>query len=466
LNFDVKKYVIDEKASVKSALLKVEKNSFGMIFAQTNAGKIVGLATDGDIRRALIRGVTLEDEISNCMNRKFVWAATDTPREQLIKRLDGHIHLIPILDEQGKLSSIISKDYLPLEDEKSVYIRARAPVRVSFGGGGSDLTHYFENSSGAVINTAVSIYSHGTMRVRDDSKIIISSLDLGETLTANNIEEALLKKGPFGLVQSLMHVVQPKYGFELSLNSDFPLGSGLGGSATLSAVILGCFNMLRRDKWNQHELAEIAFQAERLHLGIAGGWQDQYAAVFGGFNFIEFYPEENIVSPIRLQSDISLELEESLVLCDTGIAHHSGNIHDNQKQTMKSDDVQKLVKKNVELTHSTRKYLLKGDLVKFGECLDTAWKLKRNFSDMISNDYIDAVYEGALENGALGGKLLGAGGGGFFIFYVPPFKKNMLISYLKTKNLTIQPFRFEPDGLKTWTSREHEKHSIERQQVS
>ena len=460
MNFDVEKYVIDEKASVKSALLKVDKNSFGMIFTQTNAGKITGLATDGDIRRALIRGVTLEDEISNCINRKFFWASIDTSREQLIKRLDGHIHIIPILDEQGRLSSIISKDYLPLEDEKSVYIRARAPVRVSFGGGGSDLTHYFENSSGAVINTAVSIYSHGTMRVRDDSKIIISSLDLGETLTANSLEEALIKKGPFGLVQSLMHVVQPKYGFELSLNSDFPLGSGLGGSATLSAVVLGCFNMLRRDKWNQHELAEIAFQAERLHLGIAGGWQDQYAAVFGGFNFIEFHPEENIVSPIRLQSDISLELEESLVLCDTGIAHHSGNIHDDQKQTMKSCDVQNLVKKNVELTHSTRKHLLKGNLVKFGECLDTAWRLKRNFSDMISNDYLDEVYEGALKNGALGGKLLGAGGGGFFIFYVSPFKKNALITYLKTKNLTIKPFRFEPDGLKTWTSREHEKHSI------
>ena len=173
--------------------------------------------------------------------------------------------------------------------------------------------------------------------------------------TANNFEEALIKKGPFGLIQSLLHVVQPKYGFELSLNSDFPLGSGLGGSATISAVVLGCFNMLRKDKWNQHELAEIAFQAERLHLGIAGGWQDQYAAVFGGFNFIEFQQEENIVSPIRLQSEIVSELEESLVLCDTGIDHHSGNIHDHQKQTMKSGSIQKLVKKNVELTYSARK---------------------------------------------------------------------------------------------------------------
>ena len=125
---------------------------------------------------------------------------------------------------------------------------------------------------------------------------------------------------------------------------------------------------------------------------------------------------------------------------------------------MASEAVQQSVKENVELTYLTRKHLLKGDLVRFAECLDTAWRLKRNFSSMISSEHIDAIYEGALENGALGGKLLGAGGGGFFIFYVPPFKKNALITYLKSNNLTIQPFRFEPDGLKTWTSREHINH--------
>jgi D-glycero-alpha-D-manno-heptose-7-phosphate kinase len=462
MTFNADKYLVDKNVSIKEALRKIEENHYGFIFLCDEDGQVLGLATDGDIRRALIKGIKIDESISKCSNPNFISASNSTPREKLIKQLDGHIQFIPLLDDLGKLSSIISKDYLPLDDEKAVYVRSRAPVRISFGGGGSDLTHYFENSSGAVINTAVSIYSHGVMRVRDDSKIIISSLDLSATLTASNLKDALSQKGPFGLIQSLMHVVQPKYGFELCLNSDFPVGSGLGGSATLSAVVLGCFNMLRRDQWNQHELAEIAFQAERLHLGIAGGWQDQYAAVFGGFNFIEFHADENIVSPIRLQPDIALELEESLVLCDTGIDHHSGNIHDDQKATMASDAVRKLVKKNVELTYSTRKYLLRGDLVKFAKCLDTSWRLKRNFSSMISSDHIDAIYEGALENGALGGKLLGAGGGGFFIFYVPPFKKHTLMAYLASKNLTIQPFRFEPDGLKTWTSREHVNRSIEK----
>lgn len=456
MNFDVEKFVVNEEASIQDTLSKIEKNHNGFVFVQKLSGQIVGLATDGDIRRALIQGITLDKSVSSCMNVNFVWAEVDTPREQLIKRLDAHVHFLPILDDIGRLKSIISRDYLPLQDEKSIYIRARAPVRVSFGGGGSDLTHYFKNHSGAVINSAVSIYSHAAMRVRADSKIIINSLDLGEELIADNLEQALKTKQSFGLIRSLLHVVEPNYGFELSLNSDFPVGSGLGGSATLSAVILGCFNALRRDKWSQHELAEIAFQSERLHLGVAGGWQDQYAAVFGGFNFIEFHPDENIVSPIRLQPDISAELEESLVLCNTGIGHNSGNIHDDQRQQMASRSVQELVKKNVELTYSTRKHLLKGELNKFGKCLDEAWRLKRNFSGMISSDYLDGIYEGALKNGAVGGKLLGAGGGGFFVFYVPPFEKNRLITYLNSKNLIIQPFRFEPDGLKTWTSRDNE----------
>jgi D-glycero-alpha-D-manno-heptose-7-phosphate kinase len=460
MSFNTEKYLIDDSASIKEALIKVEENHYGMIFTKSSTGAVIGLATDGDIRRALLRGANLDDSISVCVNREFVSASTEFSREQLIKRLDSQIRFIPILDEAGKLHSVVSKDYLPLESEKSVYIRARAPVRVSFGGGGSDLTHYFEDSAGAVINTAVSIYSHAAMRVRNDSKIIINSLDLRATLSANNLEEALSQEGPFGLIQSLLHVVQPDYGFELFLHSDFPVGSGLGGSATLSAVVLGCMNMLRNDQWKQHELAEIAFQAERLHLGIAGGWQDQYAAVFGGFNFIEFHLDENIINPIRVHPEISLELEESLILCDTGLDHHSGNIHEHQKETMTSDAVREMVKKNVQLTFETRNHLLRGNLDKFGACLDAAWQLKRRFSSMISSDYIDSIYNGALEHGATGGKLLGAGGGGFFVFYVSPFKKHALITYLESQNLKLQPFRFEPDGLKTWVSRDYSNSSI------
>ena len=156
---------------------------------------------------------------------------------------------------------------------------------------------------------------------------------------------------------------------------------------------------------------------------------------------------------MRLQNYTLQELEESLVLCDTGIAHESGNIHQDQKKTTSSYSVKKKVKENVELTYTIRNHLLRGELEEFGLALNKAWQLKKTFSNMITSKEIDNIYESALENGALGGKLLGAGGGGFFIFFVPPFQKHNLLRHLKKIGLSVRPFRFEPDGLQTWSSR-------------
>ena len=230
--------------------------------------------------------------------------------------------------------------------------------------------------------------------------------------------------------------------------------SGLGGSAAVSATVLGCFNQFRRDKWDPYELAELAYQAERIHLGVAGGWQDQYATVFGGFNFIEFKIDQNIVHPLRIHPDTLLELEESLLLCDTGISHDSGEIHEDQRCKLQQDEVRQLMESNVELSYRMRNLLLRGRLLKFGESLDAAWNSKRGLSRKISNSYLDKIYDSAMQNGAVGGKLLGAGGGGFYLFYVPPSHKHCLMKHLEACGLRIQPFRFDQDGLRAWTVRE------------
>jgi D-glycero-alpha-D-manno-heptose-7-phosphate kinase len=234
--------------------------------------------------------------------------------------------------------------------------------------------------------------------------------------------------------------------------------SGLGGSAVVSAAILGCFNEFRRDKWDQYELAELAFQAERLYLGIAGGWQDQYATVFGGLNFMEFKMDQNIVHPLRIHPNIQSELEESLVLCDTGYTHDSDEIHQDQRKQIQQQDIRQQVQNNVELTYHIRNYLLRGRLKEFGQALHKAWKIKQHFSSKISNSRLDKIYADALTHGALGGKLLGAGGGGFFLFYVPPFSKHSLMTHLSAQGLRIHPFRFEEKGVQSWTVREWNNH--------
>lgn len=451
-------FLVSENVNLREALKKIESNHQGFILTTDDRGSVTGLITDGDIRRKLLDGLTLDDAVFSCVNKDFVWAGNFSSRELLLKQLDQRIKVIPLLDENRLLTGIVSRESMPALGEEPVYARARSPVRISFGGGGSDLTHFFSGERGAVINTTISLYSHATLRKREDSKVIIHSRDLGATLEASNLSEALVRKGDFGLLQALLRAVHPNFGFELFLHSDFPINSGLGGSAVVSAAVLGCFNQFRQDRWDSHELAELAFQAERLYLGIAGGWQDQYSTVFGGFNFMEFGMDQNIVHPLRLNTEILLELEENLVLCDTGKSHNSGDIHSDQRQHMKNEVIHKKVLENVELTYVMRNHLLRGRLLQFGETLHKAWQLKRQFSSKISNMEIDNIYENALKNGAVGGKLLGAGGGGFFVFYVPPFNRRELIGYLDSAGISVRPFRFEQEGLRAWTARERKNH--------
>jgi D-glycero-alpha-D-manno-heptose-7-phosphate kinase len=200
-------------------------------------------------------------------------------------------------------------------------------------------------------------------------------------------------------------------------------------------------------------MAELAFQAERLDLGIAGGWQDQYASVFGGFNFLEFHKDQNIVHPLRLQSETCLQLEESLILCDTGTIHESGDIHSDQKSNMQDNKISNLVKSNVNLCYKMRNQLLRGKLLDFGKSLNEAWQTKKQFSEQISTPQLDLIYDSAIKNGAIGGKLLGAGGGGFFLFFVQPEKRFTLMNHLADAGLQIVNFQFESEGLKAWKVR-------------
>ena len=447
-------FLIEEQATLREALILINSNRHGIILTTDLSGAVSGLATDGDIRRMLLEGGSLDDAIALYANPNFLWESPFTPRESLLKKLDSRTRVIPLLDVNRHLVGIVSHNHLPIQVEERVYSRSRAPVRISFGGGGSDVTRYFDGERGAVINATVSLYSHATLRMRDDQKIIIRSMDLGETLVADDLNSALKQDGKFGLIQSLIKAIQPDFGFELFLHSDFPMNSGLGGSAVVSATILGCFNQFRLDQWGQHELAELAFQAERLYLGVSGGWQDQYATVFGGFNFIEFRMDQNTVHPLRINPDTLLELEESLILCGTGTAHDSGDIHEDQRQQMLQEGIRQKVQSNVDLTYLMRNHLLRGRLHEFGLALHEAWQVKRQLSSKISNQKLDKIYTDALMHGALGGKLLGAGGGGFFLFYVPPFSKHQLISHLTAQGLKINPFRFEQEGLQAWTVRE------------
>ena len=450
----LEEFKIIETASIKEAINMIEKNHKGFILIENNQQQIKGVLTDGDIRRNLLSNIQVETQVKLCTNPEFIKGYLDSPRELLLKKLDDHIKFIPILDKNDKLLDIFFRDYIPLNKEEKVYARSKSPVRISFGGGGSDTYSYFKNKNGAVINATISLFSHSLLKLRLDNKIHIQSADLNDFIDFDNISELKKYDGKFNLIKSVIQTINPSFGFELYLDSDYPMSSGLGGSAVVLSSVIGCFNEFRNDKWDRYEIAEIAFQSERLLLNIDGGWQDQYATVFGGLNFMEFQSKKNIINPLRLTPTISSQLEECLILCYTRTTHDSGLIHSDQKQTSKATDIQNKIKSNVDLTYEMKDYLLRGKLFNFGKCLDKAWKYKRSFSSHISNDYLDKIYEGAMDNGAIGGKLLGAGGGGYFLFFAPFKNRIKLKNWIKQNKLDYVPFIFENKGLESWKIKE------------
>lgn len=242
----------------------ITSNLIGMVFILGDDEQIIGVATDGDIRESLLLGASLSDSIEVSLNSDFVWRKDTDSHESILKLLDSRIKAIPLLDANMRFVDVITSEKSSAVVEKGVFSRSKAPVRISFAGGGSDLTHYFMKKGGAVINATISLYCHVTLRPRDDLKITIDSLDLGEKVSFNNFEDFLTKKDNFNLFRSLIKLIKPEFGFDMSVHSDFPSGSGLGGSSSVMVAICGCFNEFRKDKWNDYELAEMAFQAERL----------------------------------------------------------------------------------------------------------------------------------------------------------------------------------------------------------
>ena len=437
---------------VLAAIERMEFSRFQIVFIVDDTGYLLGLITNGDLRRHLLHGGSTSDLVTTCMNAQFRSVSVDASREELLKLLDLGFHVIPRVDGEGKLVDLVTAEYDLASPEAPILTRARAPVRVSFSGGGSDLTYYFVDRPGAVLSTTVALYSHATLIPRADQEINIYSEDLDTHERYTSLID-LLNSANRGLLRAVVSVIKPVYGFDLFVRSDFPVGSGLGGSSAVATAVVATFNEMRLDRWTTYEVAELAFQAERVCFGIAGGWQDQYASAFGGFNLIELDGKKNLVHAIRMEPATLNELEECLILCDSRIKHDSGALHEKQRATVTQEDKASHVTQMVDLCRQMHKHLIRGELMDFGRNLDHAWQLKRSLSSSISTPQIDAIYQAARDAGALGGKLLGAGAGGFFLFFVQPQYRQQVSQCLRDMNCKLSSFRFETGGVVSWRTK-------------
>ena len=332
-------------------------------------------------------------------------------------------------------------------------IRSRAPLRISFAGGGTDIEPYLSEKGGVILSTTINRYSFGTLNPRTDQEIRGDSLDV--ELFAKFLASQNLKfDGQLDVVKAVLRKFEGwKQGFSLFLHSDAPPGSGLGSSSTMVVTLLGLFRQWLNLSWSNYDLANLAYEIERLDLGIPGGKQDQYAAAFGGFNFIEFYHDGTIVNPLRISSVILNELEYHLLLCYTGKTRLSSTIINTQVEgyLQKKETSLHALDELKSITIMMKNALLQGRLNQFGELLHQAWIQKKHLAGGITNEKIDSLYHLAMSKGALGGKILGAGGGGYLLLYCPYNRKHLIAQELEKIGGQITPFSFEDQGLTTWT---------------
>lgn len=332
-------------------------------------------------------------------------------------------------------------------------IRAKAPLRISFAGGGTDIPPFPQQEGGCVLSATINRYAYGTLRPRSDGQIRIESLDFGLSVTYN-VEDKLVYDGKLDLAKAAILKLggNDSRGFDLFLHSDVPPGSGLGASSAMMVVLVGLLKEFKKLPLTEYEIADLAYILERKELGIQGGLQDQYAATFGGFNYIEFLPDCVVVNPLRLSPEVINELEYNLLLCYTGKTRLSAGIIEDQVQRYqrKETEVVEVLRELKRLTIEMKKALLRQELETFGRLLHEEWQQKKKLSPKISNPELDELYEIARKHGAIGGKITGAGGGGYMLLYCHFDKKHKVAEKMRELGCTITDFAFEPLGLQTW----------------
>ena len=337
-------------------------------------------------------------------------------------------------------------------------IRAKAPLRVSFCGGGTDVSPYPEEKGGCVISATIDRYAWASVTTLEKAALNILSQDF--SLQRSYPKADLDYDGELDLAKGVLNHFSKHWrdlpgGAEVFTHSDAPPGSGLGSSSTMVATLVGAAAEWLKVPLTNYEIAETTYKIERLDVKLSGGRQDQYAAVFGGFNFIEFHADHTIVNPLRIPRDIINELEYHLLLVFTGGIRTSARIVETQMNRYQDGEESAVsgLDHLKQLAVEFKDLLLKGSLDDFGRLLHEAWETKKSLAAAITNSQIDDLYQTARDMGAFGGKILGAGGGGHLLLYVPISKKQSIAHEMERLGGRMVRFAFEDRGLQAWRVR-------------
>ena len=334
-------------------------------------------------------------------------------------------------------------------------VRARSPLRISFAGGGTDIPAYYEENNGAVLSSTINRYAYVTLYPRDDRHVRIRSLDLGFTVNYG-LEDAPAFDGVLDLAKAVISRIGLERGVDIDIRSDAPAGSGLGGSSALTCALLGAIAEFKGVKFSPYELAELNYTVERIDIGIDGGKQDQYATAFGGFNHIEFSADGVLVNPLRIEANLLNDLEAHLLLCFVGRVRSNLSLVAKQVDYYREgrETTVRAMARIYELVNEMKHALLRGKLDEFGRLMHEGHVNKKLMNPHVTDGTnTDQLYQAALDKGAVGGKLIGAGGGGYFAIYCHTDRQHEVRAALTEMGAQFTDFSFDSDGLQVWRSK-------------
>ena len=339
-------------------------------------------------------------------------------------------------------------------------IQSKAPLRLGLAGGGTDVSPYSDLYGGAILNATISLYAYTTIIPRNDGKIVFNLEDRNTQYVYDSAKELPID-GEIDLLKAIYNRIIKDFhpeplSFEISTYVDAPAGSGLGTSSTLVVSVLGAFAEWLSLPLGEYDLAQLAYSIERVDMAMAGGKQDQYAAAFGGFNYMEFFAQDKvIINPLRIKDKISNELSRNIILYYTETSRESANIIKEQQKNVKEQNVRSIeaMHKLKEQAVLMKEALLKENLDEIGTILNLGWQFKKQMAAGISTNFFEELYEAGIKAGANGGKISGAGGGGFIFFYCPQNTRYKVVNALQQFGGSVRRFEFTNNGLETWTIR-------------
>jgi D-glycero-alpha-D-manno-heptose-7-phosphate kinase len=337
-------------------------------------------------------------------------------------------------------------------------IRSKAPLRIGLAGGGTDVSPFSDIYGGAILNATISLYASATIEPADNGKIVFHAMDKNEEVEVDATEELAID-GKLDLLKGIYNRIVrdftgKAFSFRLTTYVDVPPGSGLGTSSTLVVAALGAFVEWLKLPLGEYDIAHLAYSIEREDLMQAGGKQDQYAATFGGVNYMEFYGGDKvIVNPLRIKQDYLNELENNLLLYYTSTSRYSSAIIEEQSKNVVNKNEKSIEAMNnlKEQSVLMKEALLRGSIDAIGEILDIGFTNKKQMAEGISNNLMDEIYIAAKKAGATGGKISGAGGGGFMIFYCPRNTRYAVMNALKPFGGEFKKYSFTKQGLTSWS---------------